>query len=54
MAMRWLTVIARNLFYLFYYRRMHRYYTKGLSKEGLKIELTISFILLEQSTWESG
>lgn len=54
MAMRWLTVIARNLLYLFYYRRMNRYYVKGLSKEILRFELAYTFVLLEQSLWEPG
>lgn len=54
MAMRWLTVIARNLFYLFYYRRLHCYYTKGISKKVLKFELAHSFILLEQPVWGPG
>jgi hypothetical protein len=54
MAMRWLTVIAKNLFHLFYYRRLHCYYTKGISKKVLKFELALSFILLEQPVWGPG
>ncbi len=54
MAMCWLTVMVRNLLYLFYYRRVHRYYTKGLSKEVLRFELACTFILLEQPLWDPG
>lgn len=54
MAMRWLMVIAMNLFYLFYYRRMHHYCIKGLSKKLLILELAFSFGCLEHSIWEPG
>lgn len=54
MAMRWLTVIAMNLFHLFYFRRMHHYYAKGMSKEVLKIELVVSLALVTQAVWEPG
>ncbi len=54
MVMLWLTVIAANLFYLFYYRRMHRYFAKGLSMEVLKIELLIDFAFLKWLIWDPG
>lgn len=54
MAMRWLIVIAFNLFSLFYYRRLHCYFKKGFSKKALIWELAVSFSCLEQSIWDPG
>lgn len=54
MAMRWLTVIAFNLFNLFYYRRLHQYYKKGFSRKNLIRELAVSMVYVEQSVWEPG
>ena len=54
MAMLWLTVIAVNLFYLFYYRRLHRYFAKGLSMETLRLELFVGFAHLKWPVWDPG
>lgn len=54
MVMRWLTVLAYNLFNLFYYRRMHQYYAKGLSKKVLRWELLVGLSCLEQPLLEPG
>lgn len=54
MAMRWLTVIAMNLFYLFYYRRIHHYLAKGFSKKFLIWEMAVSFGCLEHPIWQPG
>ena len=54
MAMLWLTLIAANLFYLFYYRRMHRYFAKGLSMKLLRHELFVGFAYLKWPIWDPG
>ncbi len=52
MAMRWLIVITRNLFFLFYYRRLPRSYRKRFSKKVLMFALSIGLIDLEPSIWQ--
>ena len=54
MAMRWLIVLAFNLFNLFYHRRISRYGRKGLSKKHLRQELFIGFYLIDGPVLEPG
>lgn len=54
MAMRWLIVIAFNLFNLFYHRRVSHAYRKGASKKYLRQELLIGFYLIERPILDPG
>jgi hypothetical protein len=54
MAMRWLIVLAFNLFNLFYYRRISHSGRKGLAKKHLRQELLIGFYLIDGPVFEPG
>lgn len=54
MAMRWLIVIAVNLFNLFYYRRLHHYYSSKVSKKTLIWEIAVSLCFVETSFFGPG
>lgn len=54
MAMRWLIVLAFNLFNLFYHRRISHTYRKGSSKKYLRQELLIGFYLIDLPILEPG
>ena len=54
MAMRWLIVIAFNLLNLFYYRRLHHYYTLKVGKKILVWEIAVSLCLVESSFFDPG
>jgi hypothetical protein len=54
MAMRWLIVLAFNLFNLFYHRRISRSGRKGLAKKHLRQELLIGFYLLDGPFLDPG
>lgn len=54
MAMRWLIVLAFNLFNLFYHRRISHTYRKGSSKKYLRQELLIGFYLIDCPVLEPG
>jgi len=54
MAMRWLIVLAFNLFNLFYHRRINRSGREGLAKKHLRQELLIGFCLIDGPVLEPG
>ena len=54
MAMRWLIVLAFNLFNLFYHRRISHTYRKGSSKKYLRQELLIGFYLIDGPILDPG
>lgn len=54
MVMRWLIVLAFNLFNLFYHRRISQYLKKGFSKKVLTFELVVGLCLLDQTLLEPG
>ena len=54
MAMRWLIVLAFNLFNLFYHRRISRNNRNKLTKKYLKQELMIGFYFIDGPTLEPG